>query len=168
MTSIDVDKTVRALNRMTVTQLRERYGEVFGEAARSNNKQYLVKRIAWRLQAMQEGDLSERARRRAKELANDADLRIRPPVTPPDSSSNGGTTTSPFHVSANDRLPMPGTILKREYKGKTVQVRVLTNGFDFDGDIYRSLSAVARKITGSHWNGFLFFGLPKPSKEAAQ
>ncbi len=166
MTSIDVDNAVRALNRMTVTQLRERYGEVFAEAARSFNKQHLVKRIAWRLQAMQEGDLSERARRRARELANDADLRIRPLVTPKETGLNGGTTTSPFHVSANDRLPMPGTILKREYKGKTVQVRVLTNGFDFDGEVYRSLSAVARKVTGAHWNGYHFFQLPRPRKEA--
>lgn len=168
MTSIDVEKTVRALNRMTVTQLRVRYGEVFGEAARSFNKPYLVKRIAWRLQAMQEGDLSERARRRARELANDADLRIRPPHALKETGQSGGTSTSSFHVSVNDRLPMPGTLLTRKYKGKTIQVRVLTNGFDFEGDVYRSLSAVARKITGAHWNGFLFFGLPKPRKEAAQ
>lgn len=166
MTAIDVDKTVRALNRMTVTQLRERYSEVFGEATRSHNKQYLIKRIAWRLQAMQEGDLSERARRRAKELANDADLRIRPPLVPPSPGSNGGVVTSPLHVNANDRLPMPGTLLKREYKGKTIQVRVLPNGFDYDGDVYRSLSAVARKVTGAHWNGYHFFQLLRLRKEA--
>ncbi len=168
MTSIDVEKTVRALNRMTVTQLRLRYGEVFGEAARSHNKQFLIKRIAWRLQAMQEGDLSERARRRARELANDADLRIRPPLPPKEVEQNGGTTTSSLHVSADDRLPMPGTLLKRDYKGKTIQVRVLPKGFDFEGEIYRSLSGVARRVTGAHWNGFHFFGLPKPSKEAAK
>jgi hypothetical protein len=57
---IDVEAAVKALNRMTVTQLRQRYAEVFGEAARSFNKQHLVKRIAWRLQAIHEGDLSER------------------------------------------------------------------------------------------------------------
>ncbi len=168
MMAIDVDKTVNALTRMKVTQLRERYGEVFGEAARSFNKPYLIKRITWRLQAMHEGDLSERARRRARELANDADLRIRPPLPPKEKELNGGTSTSSFHVSGDDRLPMPGTLLTRDYKGKSVQVRVLTNGFDFDGEVYRSLSAVARKVTGAHWNGFLFFGLRKPSKEAAQ
>jgi len=91
---MDVDAAVKALNRMTVTQLRVRYAEVFGEAARSFNKQHLVKRIAWRLQAMHEGDLSERARRRARELANDADLRIRPPATPVDAGDNGGAATS--------------------------------------------------------------------------
>ena len=165
---IDVDAAVKTLNRMTVTQLRDRYAEVFGEAARSFNKQHLVKRIAWRLQAMHEGDLSERARRRARELANDADLRIRPPAAPVEASDNGTTVTSPFRVEADDRLPMAGTLLKRQYKGRTVQVRVLPQGFEFDGEVFRSLSAVARKITGAHWNGFHFFGLPKPGKEAAE
>jgi hypothetical protein len=165
---IDVEAAVRTLNRMTVTQLRERYGEVFGEAARSFNKQHLVKRIAWRLQAMHEGDLSERARRRARELANDADLRIRPPAAPAETSGNGGTATSAFRVEADDRLPMVGTLLKRRYKGQTVQVRVLEQGFEFDGEVYRSLSAVTRKVTGAHWNGYHFFDLPKPGREAAE
>jgi hypothetical protein len=165
MMPVDVDAAVRMLNRMTVTQLRERYAEVFGEVARSFNKQHLVKRIAWRLQAMHEGDLSERARRRARELANDADLRIRPPAAPTEAGDNGGTATSPFRVEPDDRLPMAGTLLKREYKGQTVQVRVLAKGFEFDGEVYRSLSAVARKVTGAHWNGYHFFGLPKPGTE---
>lgn len=162
---IDVDAALKTLNRMTVTQLRERYAEVFGEAARSFNKQHLVKRIAWRLQAIHEGDLTERARQRARELANDADLRIRPPVSPRDSGAHGVTAGAPFHIEADDRLPMPGTLLKRKYKGRTVQVRVMPRGFEFDGEVYRSLSAVARKITGAHWNGYHFFGLRKHGKE---
>jgi hypothetical protein len=165
--SIDVDATLKALNRLTVTQLRERYGEVFGEAARSFNKPHLIKRIAWRLQANSEGDLSERARRRACELANDADLRIRPPVSPAEPNENGGTSISPFQVGPDERLPMPGTLLKRKYKGRTIQVRILPKGFEFDGEVFRSLTAVASKITGTHWSGYHFFNLPKPSKEAA-
>ena len=66
---------------MTVGQLRQKYLEVFGEESRSNHKQFLFRRIAWRIQAMAEGGLSERARRRALEIANDADLRIRAPKT---------------------------------------------------------------------------------------
>ncbi|MEK6799662.1 MAG: DUF2924 domain-containing protein [Planctomycetota bacterium] len=58
--ALNIDKVVNELGRMTVTQLRQRYAEVFGEAARSFNKQHLVKRIAWRLQAIHEGDLSAR------------------------------------------------------------------------------------------------------------
>jgi len=73
---------IQALARMTVGQLKDKYLEVFGEETRSCHKGFLRKRIAWRLQALSEGDLSERARRRAAELANDADLRIRTPRDP--------------------------------------------------------------------------------------
>lgn len=168
MMALEIETALKDLRRMTIAQLRERYAEVFGEAARSFHKQHLVKRIVWRLQAMHEGDLSERARRRARELANDADLRIRPPATHANSGNNGGTAMSPFRVEPDDRLPMAGTLLKRQYKGQTVQVRILPQGFEFEGEVYRSLSAVARKITGTHWNGYHFFGLAKPDKEAAE
>lgn len=75
--NLNVDKELASLRRMSVGQLRVRYAEVFGEATRSRHKQWLIKRILWRMQALAEGDLSERARRRAVELANDADLRLR-------------------------------------------------------------------------------------------
>ncbi len=63
-------------------------------------------------------------------------------------------------TSASDpRLPPPGTYLEREYKGRRVIAKVLDGGFEFDGEIYRSLSAIAHKVTGTKWNGFLFFNL---------
>jgi hypothetical protein len=74
-----VMKEIEQLRRLTVGGLRLKYREVFGEESRSNSKDFLFRRIAWRLQAVAEGDLSERARRRALEIANDADLRIRAP-----------------------------------------------------------------------------------------
>ena len=86
----DLDKEVAMLAGQTVHALKCRYHDVFGEQTRSNNKQFLIKRIAWRMQALREGDLSQRARRRAMELANDADLRVRPPqrVGPAESREN--------------------------------------------------------------------------------
>ena len=59
------------------------------------------------------------------------------------------------------RLPLPGTILRRQYRGRVVQVTVLREGFEYEGEVYRSLSAVAKAVTGSHWNGLLFWGLTK-------
>src|SRR5450755_3511181 len=75
-----VYREVAALQRLTMAQLRRRYAEVFGEASTVNNKAWLTKRLAWRLQALAEGDLADRARQRAAELANDADLRMNPPL----------------------------------------------------------------------------------------
>lgn len=155
----NVGAILKELNRLTVTQLRERYAEVFGEPSKSFNKQQLLKRVVWRVQALQEGDLSERARARAREIANDADLRLRAPAEQVRSLPLGETVEAAFRPSVDNRLPLPGTLLRREYKGKTLLVRVMPKGFEYDGEVYRSLSAVARKITGAHWNGFQFFGL---------
>ena len=164
---MNVGKEVAALKRMTVPQLREKYREVFGDETRARHKAFLIKRIIWRLQAMAEGDLSERARRRAFELANDADLRLGPPKAKPSVNGTAGqAATDTVRLSGDSRLPMPGAVLAREYKGETVEVAVLPKGFRYDGQVYRSLSAVAKAITGTHWNGYHFFGLRKQGKDA--
>ena len=74
---------IAALKKMTVSQLRERYAEVFGEASKSRNKAWLYKRVAYRIQELAEGGISERAKKRAAELARDADLRLSPPKDAP-------------------------------------------------------------------------------------
>jgi hypothetical protein len=147
-----VAKQVEALADMTVAELRERYAEVFGEQIRSRHKEFLKKRITWRLQANEDGGLSERAVRRAEELAKDSDLRLIAPRR---------TVVRPFRPSHDRRLPMPGTVVTREYRGQTLSVTVLDEGFEYCGQVYRSLTAVAKVITGSHWNGLLFFGLAR-------
>jgi Protein of unknown function (DUF2924) len=162
--SVNVGKELAALQRLTIKQLKERYAEVFGECTNAANRAWLVKRIAWRLQALAEGDLSERARRRAAGLANDADLRMNPPkvkATPTASMlpEAGRTVTGTLADKADGRLPLPGTILTREYKGAVVQVQVLPSGFEYEGAIYKSLSAVAKAVTGQHVNGYAFFRL---------
>lgn len=161
---------LRALQDMTVDQLRTRYREVFGEETRSRHKDFLWKRIAWRIQALEEGDLGERARRRATELANDADIRVRAPRGVLGGSATEVTGRTHVHVVGriqDERLPMPGTVLTREYKGRTLLVTVLDAGFEFEGRAYRSLTAIAKDVTGSQWNGFLFFGLPTARRATA-
>jgi hypothetical protein len=160
--NLNVGKELAGLQRLSVKELRHRYAEVFGEGTNTGNKTWLIKRIAWRLQALAEGDLSERARRRAAELANDADLRLSPPkIKPVPTEATGRITTGILSDKADDRLPMPGAIITREYKGQMLQVRVLAKGFEYAGEMYKSLSAVAKAITGSHCNGFAFFRLEK-------
>lgn len=100
---------VQGLSRMTVGELRDKYIEVFGEETRSYHREFLRKRIAWRIQAQAEGDLSERARRRAEELANDADLRTRAPRDPVSSGSaevKARTATGRISPSCDPRLPL--------------------------------------------------------------
>src|SRR5262245_7401631 len=156
--SLNVQKELAALGRMTVGQLRDRYAEVNGEPTRSFHKEFLVRRIIWRLQAIEEGDLTERARMRATEIANDADLRLRPPPQLRLGANDGPSVTKSLKLAADDRLPVPGSLLTRDYKGRRLVVRVLSKGFEFEGEVYRSLSAIAKAVTGTHWNGWLFFG----------
>ena len=153
------------LQRLTIPQLRTRYAEVFGEHTPGNNRAWLLKRIAWRLQALAEGGLSERARQRAAELANDADLRLNPPAPPRAATAAAPPTPRPEPAAADRRLPPPGTILTRKYKGAMLQVQVLARGFAYQGQVYKSLSAVAKAVTGSHCNGYLFFQLDRKGDE---
>ena len=158
--ALNVAKELAALRRMTPSQLREKYAEVFGEESRSGHKEWLVKRIIWRMQANVEGDLSERARQRATELANDADLRMKaPPQKKTLAMPAARRVTGKIATTPNQQLPMPGTVLTREYKGRTLNVTVLADGFEYEGEVYASLSGLAKKITGSHTSGYLFFGL---------
>ena len=156
----DLANELAALRGMTTADLKHKYSGVFGEEARTANKDWLIKRIAWRLQAIVEGDLSERARRRAAQLADDADLRVTAPRARQTKTNRDQTRIKKTSsLSSKDHLPMPGTVLARPYKGTTILVTVGEEGFEHEGTLYRSLSAVAKAITGSHCSGHRFFGL---------
>lgn len=124
---------IARLPDLTVNQLASRYQQVCGEVCRSRNKQYLVRRIAWRLQANDEGGLSPSAIKRARELAVDADTR----VTAPRKHSVAEARTivrepKPF-VDWDSRLPAPGNHIERHYKGQTIRVIILQDGFEYEG-----------------------------------
>jgi hypothetical protein len=155
----NVTKEVAAMKRMTLKDLRARYADAFGEATNANNRVWLIKRIAWRLQALAEGDLSARAKQRAAELANDADLRLSPPKANAAPAPAERIVTEVLQFKTDHRLPPPGTVITRPYKGEDLQVKVLVDGFEFEGQVYQSLSAVAKAITGTHCNGYHFFRL---------
>ena len=159
---LDIDLEVARLAQLSVAQLRARYEELFHETTISRNRTWLMRRIAWRAQADVQGGLSDRALARATELADEAYLRTTPPrVTPaPVTRPASGTVTVQIR-GADARLPVVGTELIRPYKGRTLKVRVLPQGFLFDGTVFKSLSAVAKHVTGSHVNGFHFFKLGK-------
>jgi hypothetical protein len=150
---------IEDLQNTKIPELKKRYRELFGEESKSSNKQFLFRRIAWRLQANAEGDLSERARRRAAEIADDRDLRIRAPkefVARPEPGSASVNRTRP---PKDSRLPGAGTLLTRRLGDRQIVVKVLSDGFEYESRRYRSLSAIAREVTGTRWNGLLFFGL---------
>lgn len=153
----NVQQEIESLRKMKMKELKLRYRQLFGEDSPSSNHQHLFRRIAWRLQARAEGDLSERARRRAAQLADDVDLRLRAPRRFWSELADESQSV----VRRDPRLPATGTVLTRSYQGKVIEVTVLEDKFLYSGKTYPSLSAIAYRVTGTRWNGFLFFGLLK-------
>lgn len=156
---------VESLRRANVARLREKYREVFEEETRSSHREHLFRQIAWRLQARAEGGLSDRALKRAQEMADGADLRKIAPAgfftvgdQPIETTLGEGSRRN-----QDRRLPIAGTLLRREWNGRTILVEVLAKGFRYEGRPYSSLSAIAFEVTGTRWNGLAFFGLTQPA-----
>jgi hypothetical protein len=160
-----IARQIAELDGLTVSQLQEKWEEVWQEPCRSRNKDNLRKRIAWRIQALAYGGLSQRALDRARELADEPLLRVRNTRTPP-STPSGETVIHRFVPQTPCDQLMVGKVLTREYQGRKLVVTVQEKGFLFAGQIYRSLSAVAKAVTGAHWNGRAFFGLSKTEATA--
>ena len=152
-----LEREIERLRQCKAKELQERYRELFGEDSPSSNRAHLFRRIAWRLQTRGAGKLSERAEQRAVELADDAELRRRAPRS--FWGDLKGKTSAGTH--RDPRLPEVGSQLTRSYQQGTIEVRVLETGFEYNGAVYSSLSAIARQVTGTRWNGFLFFGIQK-------
>jgi len=157
---------IEMLRKMTVRELRARWVELYSEPTRSCNRDYLWRRLAWRVQELAHGGLSDTANQRIAELAPAGFVRARVPkgFQPPAVGTN--TIVEPARTVRDPRLPSPGTVLSRQYRGREIRVVVTKGGFEWGGRRFDSLSAVAKAVTGQKWNGRLFFGLTerKPRK----
>lgn len=152
---------ILVLKDMALPELQKKYSEVFnGKKATSNNKTYLWQRIAYRIQELECGGLSQEAQDKLKELIDDYDPINNKTLRPErDVGQNAGIPRERLNALRDRRLPIPGTILAKEYKGKNIQVKALEKGFEYNGKFYKTLTAIAKDVTGSHWNGYLFFNL---------
>lgn len=152
-----ISMQITALKSASVEELQRKHKELSGgQEATSDSKVYLIRRIAYRLQEFKYGGLSEKAQKRLTELINTYDpvnnKAFRPKIVME-------TQAMKKYRIRDRRLPIPGSIIIKEYKGKDMQVKVLETGFEYNGKIYKNLTAIAKEITGSHWNGYLFFNL---------
>jgi hypothetical protein len=158
------------LPRLNAAQLQAAHRLMFGEEHRITNCQHLRRKIAWHLQAEKEGGLPEAVRERAAAIARDAQLRVRigENMSKRRNEISPELTISTAVVQGRDaRLPMPGSLIVRKYKDRTLVVKVLDDGFEYEGRRYRSLSNIANEITGTRWNGFAFFGVDNEDRRAS-
>ncbi|MGE5786843.1 MAG: DUF2924 domain-containing protein [Myxococcales bacterium] len=153
----DLDRELAAIAKMNTPQLLAKFRELYGEPSRSRNKNHLIRRLSWRVQELREGGLAPRALELITQLGDQMPERWVRRVR--------GEVAAPTKRDA--RLPPAGTRLSRVYRGATYEVMVLEDGFEYQGKRYRSLSAVAKQITGTNWNGLTFFGAV-PATEASE
>ena len=141
------------LKNASAEELLKRYKELYGEDATGTHKTYLWRKIAYKLQEQEHGGLSVKAKGKLKALIEEFDP-INNKALRPDKPM-----VSPQASAKDKRLPIPGTVITKEYKGANYQVKVLEKGFEYNAKIYKTLSAIAKEISGAHWNGYLFFNL---------
>jgi len=147
-----VIEQIMALKDKPLEELKAKYEELFkGEKATSNNKIFLWRKIAYRIQEIEYGGLSTESQSRINDLIERYDP-INNKLFRPDKSPGRLKSTE-----RDPRLPIPGAIIRKTYKGQVLEVKVLEKGFEYQNKTYRTLSAVANAITGIHWNGYLFF-----------
>jgi len=147
---MSITDEIAALRELDVPALVARYEQEFGKRPRVKHKAFLWKRIAWRVQERQLGGLSDLAKRRLEKLI--AEIKL--PIEDQQRSVSGKLTGAGLSA-----MPSAGTTLTRVWRGREIRATAVDGGFECDGVLYKSLSAVAKAVTGAHWNGRLFFGL---------
>jgi hypothetical protein len=179
-TSIDIAQ----IQTLTIKQLKAQIAEVTGQTVKSNNRPYLVGKLAKALEAKAlkakaaaEAEQARNAKkakttRKAATAKNEktAEKAAKKAKAEKADKAERRTRISPRKAGERDpRLPTVGTVLEREHNGKKIRVTVLEDGFRYEGETYNSLSTVARVATGTIWNGFTFFHLaPYPKRNQAQ
>lgn len=136
-------KQITALYGLSVKDLKERYLALLPEANAQANKSFLIRRIAYKLQENAYGGLAATAQEKLETLKTE----LNPIKDLGRKSCRGG------------RVPLPGTVITKIYKGKSIDIKVMPKGFEYDGKPYKSLSRIAHEISGVHQSGFVFFGL---------
>ena len=159
----DVPEPVKAeiylFFNMSVIELRAKFCEVLGFCTNSRNRDFLVRKIAWKIQSGVFGGITERMREKAREIADFSRLRIRDTIIPKAAFPEGICPPKKIALKRDPRLPMCGALLSRTYRGRRIVVKVLDDAFEFEGRKYSALSGIARDVTGTNWNGFKFFNL---------
>jgi len=155
--SESVASQVLALQKMNVAELRVEWEKVFGEPTKQRHRVYLWKRLARELQNDQLPKLTPEEEAKVDEYR--AIIRQMPPEKWFPGKQRGKAKGT--KVAKGRRTPPPGSVIARDYKGHEIAVTVLDDGFEFGDQVFRSLSAIAREITGTSWNGYTFFHLDK-------
>ncbi len=149
-TQTSILRQLAALQTLSLPELHEKWRDLYGTEPPKYRKQFLLKRLAYRIQEIYHGGVSAQTRQYLTAMAQkdpQATLQAKP------------------DKSKKDDIILPGTRFIRTWHDQRYEVITRENGFEYEGQIFRSLTAVATEITGTKWNGKIFFGLKKPYKK---
>ncbi len=148
---------IMELKEKSLAELKAKYEELFpGQQAPSNNKVFLWRKIAYRIQELEYGGISTETQTKIQQLIQQYDP-INNKALRPDATTEN--QPKKHDLSRDKRLPIPGTVIIKEYKGIKLEIKILESGFEYHNKVYKSLTAIAKEVTGAHWNGYLFFNL---------
>lgn len=153
-TGNSVLKQIADLDSLSYDELRELWRTLYGKEPMASNRPYLIKRLAYRIQEIAYGGLSERAHKAMDDI-----------LAAHGFDENGGKQDGKRRArKRKNGMPIAGARLVRNWNGATYEVIVTHGGFEYEGKLYGSLTAITKVITGTHWNGRSFFGL-KPTRK---
>ena len=142
---------IAEIQALDLARLRERWQVLYGKPAPRYSREHLIRRLAYRIQELAHGGLSDATRSQLRAIA--------------EKGGANGQVRPLARRNADSGAPVPGTRIIRTWRDRRLEVVVLNDGFEFEGRSYRSLSAIAREVTSARWNGWLFFGLRSRRKE---
>lgn len=145
---MSVLKQIADLRNLSHEELVSLWHTLCGNEPPASNRRFIIKRLAYRIQEIAYGGLSEKTYEKM-----DAVLKRH------DYDENGKPKRASSRAQVRKDMPVIGSKLVREWNGRRYEVTTLRDGFEYEGRKFRSLSAIAKAITGTHWNGRAFFGL---------
>jgi hypothetical protein len=154
----NISEQILSLLSATLPEIQEQHEALFNVAkAPCANKPYLIKKIAYKLQETAYGGLSDETKMQIIDFIEKYDPINNKALRPQVVSAGKNVVSIPF--MRDKRLPIPGTVIHKKYKGQDIHVKVLDKGFEYKDKYYKSLTAIVLELTGAHWNGFSFFNL---------
>ncbi|HBG62057.1 MAG: hypothetical protein A2Y03_06660 [Omnitrophica WOR_2 bacterium GWF2_38_59] len=140
------------LASFSITELEELFQKLLGKTSSSNNRLYLSRNIAYKLQEKESDGFPKKLAESIQQLIKELD-----PINM--TILRSSRPLSKKLQTRDQRLPIPGTTITKKYKDQLIEVKVLEKGFEYKGKYYKTLTSISEEITSSHWSGFNFFNL---------
>ena len=153
-------RQISELQRLSYEELKERWAVLYGGTPPAYNRTFIIKRLAYRIQELAHGGLSENVHAKMREILDAHGF--------DENACDRTTRQTQREKRRRQEMPVSGTRLVRDWNGRRYEVVVVPGGFEYEGKKYRSLTAITKAITGTHWNGRAFFGFrnDRSKKEA--